>query len=119
MPWQAFSRCDCCQGCVFLDGAGCRLHGHTRRVCDGACPDRTLKHSGTAGLSDEERARCRRLIMHPAARFPLLTLEELRRLLWYSEYFGEREHKPPTRTFPHLSPGDREAVRDFIHPGAA
>ena len=47
-------------------------------------------------LTDEERARCEQLMMHPAARFPWLTLDEMRRLLWYREYFGQREHERPT-----------------------
>lgn len=70
-------------------------------------------------LTDDERARCERLATHPAARFPLLTLDEMRRLLWYREYFGDREHKHPTRSFPRLSPQDYRAVRHFIHPDAA
>jgi hypothetical protein len=72
-----------------------------------------------AALSDEERARCERLATHPAARFPLLTLDEMRRLLWYQEYFGTREHEPPTRRFPRLNPHEYRAVRRFIHPDAA
>jgi len=33
---------------------------------------------------------------HPAVRYPWLTLDEMRRLLWYREYFGQREHERPT-----------------------
>lgn len=119
MPWQAFHRCPCCQGCTFLEGANCRLHGDSRRFCDGACPDRLLEHDAGAGLTEDERARCEHLITHPAARFPLLTLDEMRRLLWYREYFGNREHERPTRSFPRLSPRDYQAIRHFIHPDAA
>lgn len=119
MPWQAFHRCACCQGCVFLEGVNCRLHGDTRRFCDGVCPDRTLEQAATVVLTDDERARCARLSTHPAARFPLLTLDEMRRLLWYQEYFGSREHQRPTRPSPRLSPQEQKAVRQFIHPDAA
>ncbi len=118
MPWQAFHRCACCQGCVFLEGVNCRLHGDTRRFCDGGCPDRTLEQDAST-LTDDERARCERLIAHPAVRFPLLTTDEMRRLLWFQEYFGEREHQRPTRAFPRLSPHDHKAVKRFIHPDAA
>lgn len=121
MSWQAFHRCSCCQGCIFLDDINCRLHGHSRRLCDGMCPDRTLEQTGVeAVLTDDERARCEELSRHPAARFPLLTIDEMRRLLWYSEYFGEREHeRPTTRRFPRLAPHEYKAVNRFIHPDAA
>ena len=118
MPWQVFHHCACCQGCTFLEGTNCRLHGASRRLCDGTCPDRAPEHPA-ALLTDDERARCEQLIMHPAARFPLLTLDEMRRLLWYREYFGNREHERPTRRFPRLTPQDHRAVRRFIHPDAA
>lgn len=121
MSWQAFHRCSCCQGCVFLDGANCRLHGHSRRLCDGMCPDRMLEQASAEDvLSADELERCARLTNHPAARFPLLTLDEMRRLLWYSEYFGEREHeRPKARSFPRLAPHEYQAVNRFIHPDAA
>ena len=119
MPWQTFHRCACCQGCVQLEGATCRLHGHTRRLCNGACPDRLLEEPDVSVLTDEERARCEQLTRHPAARFPLLTLDEMRRLLWYQEYFGQREHERPTRRFPRLSPHDYRAIRRFLRPDAA
>jgi len=104
---------------VFLEGVNCRLHGDSRRFCDGTCPDRTLEQCATVALTDEERARCEQLIMHPAARFPLLTLDEMRRLLWYREYFGKREHQRPTRAFPRLSRQDHRVIRQFIRPDAA
>ncbi|HZS87291.1 MAG TPA: hypothetical protein VFE42_07370 [Chloroflexota bacterium] len=116
MPWQAFHRCSCCQECVFLEGMHCRFHGDTRRFCNGDCPDRLLAADPADALTEEERERCQRLTTHPAARFPLLTLEEMRRLLWYREYFGEREHQNPTRPFPRLSPHDRKVVERFIRP---
>lgn len=121
MSWQAFHRCSCCQGCVFLDGANCRLHGHSRRLCDGMCPDRMLEQpSAEDVLSEDELARCAELSNHPAARFPFLTLDEMRRLLWYREYFGEREHeRPKARSFPRLTPHEYRAVNRFIHPDAA
>ena len=56
MPWQTFPHCPCCQGCVHLDGATCRLHGHTRRLCNGACPDRLLAEPDVSVLTAEERA---------------------------------------------------------------
>ena len=96
MPWQPFAHCACCQECVHLDGVRCRLHGHRRRLCNGACPDRTLAEPDVNVLTAEERARCEQLMMHPAAQFPWLTLDEMRRLLWYREYFGQREHERPT-----------------------
>lgn len=104
---------------MFLEGANCRLHGTNRRLCDGACPDRTLEQQAATALSEAERARCEKLVEHPAARFPLLTLDEMRRLLWFQEYFGNREHERPTRSFPRLSPRDYRAIRQFIHPDAA
>ena len=92
MAWQAFTRCSCCQGCAFLDGASCRFHP-MRRLCDGHCHDYAPAQIDAASvLTDEERDRCLRLAAHPIARFPLLTLDEMRHLLWYREYFGEREH---------------------------
>jgi hypothetical protein len=97
----------------------CRFHGDTRRFCNGDCPDRLLASDPAAALTEEERARCLRLSTHPAARFPLLTLEELRRLLWYREYFGEREHQSPTRRFPRVSRHDRKVVESFIRRDAA
>ena len=119
MAWQAFHRCACCRECVFLEGLNCRLHGDSRRFCDGSCPDRTLEDDAAVALTEDERARCARLSTLPAARFPLLTLDEMRRLLWYREYFGAREHQRPTRPFPRLSRQDLQAVRHFIGPDAA
>lgn len=119
MPWQALNRCTCCHGCVFLNGAICRIH-EKRRLCNGSCADRALDQpSPLAVLTDEEQARCARLATHPAARFPLLTLDEMRHLLWYNEYFGEREHQHPERPSPRLDAQERQAIKRFIHPDAA
>lgn len=120
MPWQTFRACACCHECAFLEVDTCRLHGQSRRLCDGQCPDRMVEPElMVSALSAEEQARCARLSAHPVARFPFLTLDEMRRLLWYQEYFGTREHQPPTRRFPRLNPHEYRAVKRFIHPDAA
>jgi hypothetical protein len=53
MPWQTFPHCPCCQGCVHLDGGTCRLHGRTKRLCNGACPDRMPEEPDLSVLTDD------------------------------------------------------------------
>lgn len=115
MAWQDLGICSCCQGCTYLEGSACRRHTMRLR-CDGRCKDFELSPSHLQGvLTEEEQERCRQFAAHPAARFPLLTRDEMRRLLWFHTYFGDREHQPDRPALPH----DDALGADVSYPDAA
>ncbi len=70
-----------------------------RRMCDGWCKDYEPAPAYLRrALTDEEVERCRQLAARPSVRFPLLTNAEMRHLLWFHAYFGDREHQPASST---------------------
>jgi len=94
MAWQSLSTCACCEGCSSLAGMACARHT-MRRMCDGWCKDYEPAPAYLRrALTDEEVERCRQVAARPSVRFPLLTSAEIRHLLWFHAYFGDREHQP-------------------------